>query len=158
MWTAPAFLDSLKTALEADTALMGYTPKPRIFTHQPRSEADRSDMIVFPFVRGSQEFAAIGQGSRDDSYTLADATIEIVRPLRQGVPDETVAVETRNVADLFLRRVIAVCLDRPATSLGQTLRCAVSRVDLLQGVAEAGPSPVMVALISFDVDVAIRVS
>lgn len=160
MWTAPAFLDALKAALEADVTLMGFTPQPRVFTHLPATQADLSDTIVLSSVRGTQEFAAVGQNSRDDAYTLEDCTIEVVRPLRQGVPNETVAVETRNLVAGILRRVIATCLTRPSTGLAgaQTIRAVVDKVDLLQGTAEAGETPVMVAVVVFNVSVTVRVT
>lgn len=160
MWTAPAFLDALKAALLADVTLMALDPQPRVFTHLPTAEADRSDTIVFHRVVGSQEFAAIGQSSRDDIYTLSDCQIEVVRPLEQGDANETIAVEARNRAKDILRRVIAIALARPATGLAgtQTHQVKVARIDLLEGTAEAGPSPVMVALVQFDVDVTVRVT
>lgn len=160
MWTAPAFLDALKAALEADATLMALTPQPRIFTHLPTAEADRSDTIVFHRVVGDQEFAAIGQSSRDDHYILSDCQIEVVRTLNQGDSNETIAVAARNRAKDILRRVIAVALARPSTGIAgtQTHQCKVARIDLLEGTAEAGPSPVMVCLVQFDVDVTVRVT
>jgi hypothetical protein len=159
MWTAPAFLDAYKAALLADVTLLALVPVPRVFTYSDGTLTDRSDTITFGRILGTQELAAMGQSSRDDSY-ICEGAIEVVRPTEQAEAIEVTVAEATTRATDILRRLIAIGLTRPSTGLAgaQTHRSLVTQTTLSRGTAEAGPSPVGVVVIEFEVDVTVRVT
>ena len=142
--TVPAFLDALKTALEARAGLAGVT----IATCPLKEEAIES--IEFGYrITGTQGWAAFGQRSREDNYVITG----IVWIAKDGA-GETVAKEARGrVYDLFAE-LEEQLRDQPwLTNVVAGLGAQLTRADFDQWYDDAK----RIARMTFDISVSGRI-
>lgn len=143
-WKAPAFLDALKTRLEARAALAGVEVHVASMGENIGPEA-----ITCYGVEGTQDWAALGQERKKDGFTV-HATIEIVKA---GAGD-AVAKTARDRAEAILAEVEAEMKNAFTTVAGSQITALnLSKIDLHQGANPTGRW----ALISFAIDVEIRI-
>jgi hypothetical protein len=158
-WTAPEFLASLQTALQANTTLLGLSPRPKVFTCWTGPSTDVSDAVMLYAVRGSQDPATLqGSGPRyDDTYQVL-GEIRVIRPLERGRDEEAVNADARDRANAILDVVITEADQRPPAG-SQILRSHVNNIELDQVPALAGgnvPAGSRIVLIGFTVQVRVR--
>lgn len=123
----------------------------------PITRADAKDNIILIRVTGSQEWAALGNQSRDDEYTIEASVLCI----RKGA-GESKATEARDRAGEVLDELEAVLremnreeMQELAVAIGanQLRRLNLARINLEQGASDQGRW----AQVDFDIEVSARI-
>lgn len=157
-WTAPAFLTSFKTALVADPVIAARTdPTVKVLTYWPGPEDRQTDAVILYRVRpGQLATATMGDDNRrkDDLFTV-EGQIEVLRP---GAGEDIAGLAATALVEIF-DRVLFVANQRPSVGVGtQTLSVTVGDMDYSQFPTTVGTTPVRVAVVSFGIEVRVRVS
>ena len=143
--TVPAFLDALKAQLEARPGLSGV-----VIATSPQSE-EVIESIEFGFrITGSQNWAAFGQGRRQDHYTVTG----IVWIAKDGAGDETASEARDRVYELFGELEDQLRSDRYVNgSVPNDVGASITRADFGQWYDDRK----RMARMEFDIEVKARI-
>lgn len=159
-WSAPEYLDALKSALDANTTLDALTPTVQVFTCWTTPDVSVTDCVMLYAVRGTQDNTvmrgASGSVKQDDDYTV-EGEIRLIRALEQGSSAETINKAARDRGMTILDQVIYEAAQRPAAG-DQNLRSRVSRIDLDQYPGTVGTVGARIVVVGFDIAVKTRTS
>lgn len=154
-WVAPATLDYLKEHFDDWSDLTDV----KVFTAPVKQEL-KGDNIVFIGARGSQEWSALGNQTKEDEFTLPGA----VYSQRKQAGEQGAAVVRGRVAEIVswmedaLRSLVAESggLTAFAEAVGarQVIALKLATVDLAQGADQDGNRW---ALAEFDIEVTARI-
>lgn len=142
--TVPAFLDALKTALDARAGLDGVE-----VATAPQGSGTRNESIQVHDVTQGEEWALLGARTADETYAVA-LTVWVVKP---GA-GEALAKTARDRAYTLMAEVAAALRENPHMGGDSIKVAAMSSADLDQGVNPNGRW----AQLTFEVQVEARLS
>lgn len=154
-FTAPAFLDALKTALDANATLTALTsPSVRVTTYFPSADEALTDVVILGHtVVSPMDPAALGQKRYKEDVTIQCE----IRVIRAGA-GETVAKAARDRAAAVLGAIHVQLKDSPPNVGDQTISAKITDREMIQFPSESGGAPVRVCLVAFNVVYEARVS
>lgn len=151
-WTAPAMLDALKERFDNWADLNDV----EVFT-EPVFKLNKTENIVFVRVRGEQEWAALGQRTKKDSYTI-EGLIHVVRKGATQAKAKEARDRAFEIADALSECLLDTLdhLDTLATDIGANQVHVLSLVGInYEPGGSAGQN--RTARIDFDIDVEARI-
>lgn len=147
-WTAGAFKDALKTALEARAGVIGFTaPTVSVFTYWPGEDEWSTDTIVVGYtVADTNEPAALGNNSYTEEVNV-ESQVLVVRP---GA-GETVAKTARDRASNMLGEIDNQLRTSPPAVGTQTISARISDRAMDEFPSISGGTAVRVCRIEFTI-------
>lgn len=155
-WTASAFLGEMQDRLQDWPGLAGVEV---VTASIPIEKLKAKDYIVFIRVEGDQDWAAIGNQTKEDVYSVASSVLVI----KKGAGEEKATEVRERAADILmevenaLRDIVQTpnALTEMASSIGanQITKLNLARFTLHQGANDGGRW----AEVDFDIDVTARI-
>lgn len=101
-WSAPDFLDQLKTLLDARASLTSLTPEPKVLTYWPSASEPLTDSIILPTASDDTERVVMNPTSNpSDEIVAVDGVVWVFRP---GAGEEA-AKAARDRAQVLLNEL-----------------------------------------------------
>lgn len=152
-FTAPAFIDDLKTKLEARTGITDLTPAVTVYAYWPSPDESTTDAVILGFQALDNNEQATMRSNRSHEETVdLQCRITILRPSAGEAP----AKAARDRAETILNEIDTQLREDHPDVGDFTHQVKIANRDMRQFPDQAGSTSVRVCVVDFTIQYAAR--